>query len=57
MIDFDTLFCGDRGDISQRLLDKLLLRKRAIIESINHPLNNIQQIEHSRHPRLPSPRP
>ena len=40
---------GDRGDISQRLLDELLLHKRAIIESSNHPLNNIQQIEHSRH--------
>jgi len=31
------------------LSDKLLLRKRAIIESIIDPLKNISQIEHSRH--------
>lgn len=31
------------------LLDKLLLRKRAIIESVNDQLKNISQIEHSRH--------
>jgi hypothetical protein len=31
------------------LSDKLLLRKRAIIESINDQLKNICQIEHSRH--------
>jgi hypothetical protein len=30
-------------------LDALLLRKRAIIESINDQLKNISQIEHSRH--------
>lgn len=29
--------------------DKLLLRKRAVIESINDQLKNISQIEHSRH--------
>jgi hypothetical protein len=29
--------------------DKLLLRKRALIESINNQLKNISQIEHSRH--------
>ncbi len=29
--------------------DKLLLRKRAIIESVNDQLKNICQIEHSRH--------
>jgi hypothetical protein len=29
--------------------DKLLLRKRALIETINDPLNNISQIEHTRH--------
>ncbi|WP_274691348.1 transposase [Spartinivicinus poritis] len=29
--------------------DKLLLRKRAIIESVNDQLKNISQIEHSRH--------
>ena len=31
---------------------KLLLRKRAIIETINDPLKNIQQIEHTRHRSL-----
>jgi len=29
--------------------DKLLLRKRAIIETINDQLKNISRIEHSRH--------
>jgi len=32
--------------------DKLLLRKRAIIESVNDELKNIAQIEHSRHRSL-----
>ena len=31
------------------LVDKLLLRKRAIIETINDQLKNIQQVEHTRH--------
>lgn len=31
------------------LMDKLLARKRAIIESIIDQLKNISQIEHSRH--------
>jgi len=31
------------------LIDKLLLRKRALIESVNDQLKNISQIEHSRH--------
>ena len=31
------------------LLDKLLLRKRAIIETLNDQLKNISQIEHTRH--------
>ncbi len=29
--------------------DKLLLRKRAIIESVNDELKNITQVEHSKH--------
>lgn len=29
--------------------DKILLRKRAVIESVNDELKNICQIEHSRH--------
>ncbi|MEY4504387.1 MAG: hypothetical protein RL154_681 [Pseudomonadota bacterium] len=31
------------------LIDKLLLRKRALIESINDQLKNISQLEHTRH--------
>jgi hypothetical protein len=31
------------------LMDKLLLRKRAIIETINDQLKNISQIAHTRH--------
>jgi IS5 family transposase len=31
------------------LIDKILLRKRAVIESVNDQLKNISQIEHSRH--------
>jgi hypothetical protein len=30
-------------------LDKILLRKRTLIESVNDQLKNICQIEHSRH--------
>lgn len=29
--------------------DKILLRKRAVIESVNDELKNIAQLEHSRH--------
>lgn len=32
-----------------KVADKLLLRKRAIIESVNDELKNIAQVEHSRH--------
>jgi hypothetical protein len=32
-----------------RLWDKVLLRKRALIETINDQLKNISQIEHTRH--------
>ena len=31
------------------MVDKLLLRKRAIIETINDQIKNIPQIEHTRH--------
>ena len=31
------------------IVDKLLLRKRAIIETINDQIKNIQQVEHTRH--------
>lgn len=32
-----------------KLIDKILLRKRALIETVNDQLKNISQIEHSRH--------
>lgn len=31
------------------MIDKVLLRKRAIIESVNDQLKNISQVEHTRH--------
>ena len=31
------------------MIDKALLRKRAIIESVNDQLKNISQVEHTRH--------
>jgi hypothetical protein len=31
------------------VLDKLLLRKRALMECVNDPLKNISQMEHTRH--------
>jgi hypothetical protein len=31
------------------LFDKRLLRRRSLIETVNDPLKNISQIEHSRH--------
>ena len=34
--------------------DKLLLRKRAVIESVNDFLKNICQVEHSRHRSIPN---
>jgi len=30
-------------------LDKILLRKRALIETVNDQLKNISQVEHTRH--------
>ena len=32
-----------------KISDKLLLRKRAIIETVNNELKNIAQVEHSRY--------
>ena len=58
---FDTLFkdgegiklvTGLRNNMKNRLmdlLDKVLLRKRSLIETVNDELKNICQIEHSRH--------
>jgi hypothetical protein len=31
------------------VLDKLLLRKRALIECVNDQLKNVSQMEHTRH--------
>jgi hypothetical protein len=36
------------------VLDKILLRKRAIIETVNDQLKNISQIEHTRHRSVPN---
>jgi hypothetical protein len=36
------------------LTDRILLRRRAIIETIIDQLKNISQIEHSRHRRVPN---
>jgi len=44
-----------RKNMSNKLMplaDKLLLRKRAIIETINDQIKNIQQVEHTRHRSL-----
>ncbi len=46
------LITNVRSSMKQRLLhfqDKLLLRKRFIIETVNDQLKNNEQIEHSRH--------
>jgi hypothetical protein len=46
------LITGIRANMKNRLIllsDKLLLRKRYIIETINDQLKNQSQIEHSRH--------
>jgi hypothetical protein len=36
------------------VIDKLLLRKRSLIETVNDQLKNISQIEHSRHRSVPN---
>jgi len=36
------------------VFDKIMLRKRAIIESVMDQLKNISQIEHSRHRSVPN---
>lgn len=47
-----TLITGIRRNMKNHLIglwDKLMLRKRSIIETINDQLKNTQQIEHTRH--------
>ena len=46
------LITGIRGNMKNKLMplfDKLILRKRSIIKSINNQLKNVFQVEHSRH--------
>ena len=46
------LFTTLRSNMKQKLIrltDKVLLRKRAIVETVNDQLKNISQIEHTRH--------
>ena len=46
------LITGIRKNMTNKLMairDKLLLRKRALIETVNDQLKNISQIEHTRH--------
>lgn len=46
------LFTTIRSNMKQKLMkltDKILLRKRSIIETVNDQLKNISQIEHTRH--------
>jgi transposase len=48
-IEFFAKPCRNMKNKLMRLHDKLLSRKRSIIETINDQLKNISQIEHSRH--------
>jgi hypothetical protein len=46
------LFTGIRSNMKQKMMslhDKILLRKRSLIETVNDQLKNISQIEHTRH--------
>lgn len=46
------LFTSIRSNMKQKLIaleDKILLRKRSLVETVNDQLKNISQIEHSRH--------
>ncbi|MCE7044405.1 transposase [Dyadobacter sp. CY312] len=40
---------GSPGDCLMELRDKILLRKRSVIETVNDELKNMCQVEHSRH--------
>jgi hypothetical protein len=51
------LATGIRSNMKNRLmplLDRILLRKRAVIETMNDELKNICDIEHSRHRAIPN---
>ena len=46
------LFTSIRSNMKPKIMhltDKILLRKRAVIETVNDQLINISQIEHTRH--------
>lgn len=46
------LFTTTRSNMKQKLMsmkDKILLRKRSLVETVNDQLKNISQIEHTRH--------
>ena len=47
--EFPGLVSYERFVILMPLVDKLLLHKRSIIETVNDQLKNISQIEHTRH--------
>lgn len=42
----------DRKGALMNVSDRLLLRKRAIVETVNDELKNIAQVEHSKHRRF-----
>lgn len=48
-VELITPRCKNMKKLERPLVDKLLLRKRAIVETIIDQLKNISQIEHTRH--------
>lgn len=48
-IQLITKIKSNMKDALMSVSDKMLLRKRAIIETVNDELKNIAQVEHSRH--------
>ncbi len=51
-VDGIELITSIRNNMKNSLIlmsDKFLLRKRSVIETVNHELKNICQVEHSRH--------
>ncbi len=56
-VDGIQLITGIRNNMKNQLMtmfDKIMLRKRSIIETINDELKNICQVEHSRHRSFPN---
>ena len=48
-IQLITKIKGNMKNVLMNINDKILIRKRAVIETVNDELKNIAQIEHSRH--------